>query len=84
MTKPVAAPTGFDAICGVVESGIGLAVVSKTAAVRCRRTMAIHVIPLSDPWALRHLRICLRDLNSLPAHAQSLVEHLRARHPASG
>jgi molybdate transport repressor ModE-like protein len=75
---------GFDAICRVVESGIGLAVVSKTAAIRCQRTMAIRVVPLSDPWALRHLHICVRGLGSLPGHAQSLVEHLRARHPASG
>jgi DNA-binding transcriptional LysR family regulator len=70
---------GFDAICRVVESGIGVAVVSKSAALRCRKTMTIKVIPLTDPWALRHLRICVRDLASLPAHAQSLVEYLRAR-----
>ena len=70
---------GFDAICRVVESGIGVAVVSKSAALRCRRTMTINVIPLTDPWALRHLRICVRDLASLPAHAQSLVGYLRAR-----
>jgi DNA-binding transcriptional LysR family regulator len=72
---------GFDAVCRVVESGIGVAVVSQSAALRCRKTMAINVIPLTDPWALRHLRICLRDLAALPAHAQSLVEHLRARRP---
>jgi DNA-binding transcriptional LysR family regulator len=71
----------FDAICRVVESGIGIAIVSRTAALRRRKTMAIDVIPLADPWAVRHLRICVRDLASLPAHAQSLVEHLRARRP---
>ncbi len=67
---------GFDAICRVVESGIGVAVISKAAAERCRRSMAIHLVSLSDPWALRHLRICVRDLGSLPAHAQRLVGHL--------
>jgi len=70
---------GFDAVCRVVESGIGLAIVSRSAARRCQTTMAIQVIPLTDPWALRHLRICVRGLGSLPAHAQMLVEHLRAR-----
>jgi DNA-binding transcriptional LysR family regulator len=69
---------GFDTVCRAVESGIGLAVVSKIAALRCRKTMAIRVIPLTDPWTLRHLRICVRRLRSLPMHAQSLVEHLRA------
>jgi DNA-binding transcriptional LysR family regulator len=67
---------GFDPICRVVESGIGVAVVSKTAALRCRRSMAIRVVPLTDPWALRHLRICVKSLRALPVHAQSLVRHL--------
>ncbi|MBX9942497.1 MAG: LysR family transcriptional regulator [Reyranella sp.] len=67
---------GFDAVCRVVESGIGLAVVPRAAAERCRRSMAIRPIALSDPWALRHLRICVRDLGALPAHAQRLVGHL--------
>ncbi|MDP1839679.1 MAG: LysR substrate-binding domain-containing protein, partial [Reyranella sp.] len=67
---------GFDAVCRIVESGIGVAVVSKAAAERCRRSMAIRLVSLSDPWARRHLRICVRDLGSLPAHAQRLVGHL--------
>ena len=69
---------GFDAVCRAVESGIGVAVVSKIAALRCRKTMTIRVIALTDPWTLRYLRICVRRVRSLPAHAQSLVEHLRA------
>ncbi|MFK4985717.1 LysR substrate-binding domain-containing protein, partial [Klebsiella pneumoniae] len=31
---------GFDALCRVVESGIGVAVVSRSAALRCRKSMA--------------------------------------------
>jgi molybdate transport repressor ModE-like protein len=68
---------GFDAICRIVASGIGVAVVSRTAALRCRRSMAIRVVPLTDVWALRHLQICVKSLRALPLHAQSLVEHLR-------
>jgi DNA-binding transcriptional LysR family regulator len=68
---------GFDAICRVVASGIGVAVVSRTAAQRCRRSMPIGVVTLADPWALRHLRICVKSLRGLPVHARSLVEHLR-------
>ena len=68
---------GFEAVCRAVETGIGVAVVSRVAAERCRQSMAIKLIALSDPWALRHLRICTRDLATLPAHAQWLVEHLR-------
>lgn len=68
---------GFDAVCRIVASGIGVAVVSRTAALRCRRSMPLRVVPLTDTWALRHLRICVKSLRTLPAHAQSLVEHLR-------
>lgn len=67
---------GFDAVCRMVEQGVGLAVVPETAARRCRRSMAIRAVPLSDPWALRRLSICVRRLDALPAHARRLVEHL--------
>jgi DNA-binding transcriptional LysR family regulator len=68
---------GFDAVCRMVEQGVGLAVVPQTAARRCRRSMAIRAVPLSDPWALRQLVICVRRLDALPAHARRLVERLR-------
>lgn len=67
---------GFDAVCRMVEQGVGLAVVPETAARRCRRSMAIRAVPLSDPWALRRLSICVRSFDALPAHARRLVEHL--------
>lgn len=67
---------GFDAVCRMVEQGVGLAVVPESAARRCRRSMAIRAVPLSDPWALRRLSICVRSLDALPAHARRLVEHL--------
>jgi len=70
--------TGFDAICRMVVTGIGLAVLPDIAAQRCRRTMAIRIVPLTDSWALRHLSICVRSFKSLPIHAQRLVEHLSA------
>jgi DNA-binding transcriptional LysR family regulator len=70
---------GFDAVCQVVGSGIGVAVVPATAARRYRRSTAIRIVPLADTWAPRHLTICVRSLATLPPHGQRLVEHLRAR-----
>jgi DNA-binding transcriptional LysR family regulator len=67
---------GFDAVCRVVATGIGLAVVPETAARRCQPSMPIRIIPLTDAWALRHLTICVRSFKSLPVHVQRLVEHL--------
>ena len=69
--------SGFDATCKVVESGIGIAVVSKIAAERCRRSMAIAMVPLSDAWALRRLRICAKSFRALSAPARELVGVLR-------
>lgn len=69
---------GFDPICRLVDSGIGIAVVSRTAALRNRRALAIHMVALSDAWSRRRLRLCVRRLGALPVHARSLVEHLRS------
>ncbi len=71
--------SGFDAICRMVESGIGLAVLPETAARRSRHSMAVRIIPLTDKWALRRHAICVRNFASLPAHAKRLVECLRPR-----
>ena len=69
---------GFDAVCRMVERGAGLGIVPETAARRCRRSMAIQAVRLTDPWTLRQLTLCVRRLDALPIHAQRLVEHLRA------
>ncbi|HLG48403.1 MAG TPA: LysR family transcriptional regulator [Reyranella sp.] len=75
---------GFDALCRVVESGIGVAVVSRSAALRNAKSMAIRVVPLLDPWAHRRLRLCVKSGSALPAPARALLAHLResgaARH----
>lgn len=67
----------FDAICRMVESGVGIAVVPATAARRSRKAAAIRIASLTDPWSLRHLKLCVRRLSELPMQAQLLVEHLR-------
>jgi DNA-binding transcriptional LysR family regulator len=73
---------GYDALCRVVESGIGVAVVSQTAAMRCRKTMAIRVVPLLDPWAHRKLRLCVKAERTLPGQARALLDHLIRRSSA--
>jgi DNA-binding transcriptional LysR family regulator len=69
--------SGFDAICRMAEAQIGVGVVPETAAQRCRRSMGIAMVRLRDPWAERHLTVCVRDLGALPAPARRLVAHLR-------
>jgi molybdate transport repressor ModE-like protein len=68
----------FDAVCRMVEAGVGVGIVPETTAQRAARTMAIRIVPLTDPWTLRDLTICVRDLDALAPTARQLVEHLRA------
>jgi DNA-binding transcriptional LysR family regulator len=67
---------GLDAVCRMVESRVGIAVVPETAATRCRRTMALSTLELTDTWAVRQLIVCVRRKEALPAHTRRLVEHL--------
>lgn len=67
---------GFEAVCRMVEHGVGLGIVPETAAERCGRTMAIRKVHLLDAWALRHLTICVRRFGALPTYTQALIQHL--------
>jgi DNA-binding transcriptional LysR family regulator len=68
---------GFDAVCRMVETGVGIAIVPEASAKRSKRSMRIDAVRLQDSWANRRLAICVRNLHSLPAGARQLVEHLR-------
>jgi DNA-binding transcriptional LysR family regulator len=68
----------FDAVCRLVECGVGIGIVPETTALRSARTMAIRRVALTDSWALRKLTICLRREAELPRYARDLVRHLAA------
>jgi DNA-binding transcriptional LysR family regulator len=68
----------FDAVCRLVECNVGIGIVPETTAHRVAKTMTIAVVPLTDPWAVRDLTICIRKFDELPLYARQLVEHLRA------
>ena len=67
---------GFEGVCRMVECGVGLGIVPETTARRASKTMAIAIVPLTEPWAARDLTICVRALKELPPYARELVEHL--------
>ena len=68
----------FDNVCRLVECGVGVGVVPKTTAARAAKTMRLGIVELTDDWALRELRICVRNLGELGLYARELVESLRA------
>ncbi len=67
---------GFDAICRMVERGVGLAVIPESSARRCRRFAKIRAVRLTDGWAVRRLYVCVRRMDALPVHARLMVECL--------
>ena len=67
----------FDGVCRMVEAGVGVGIVPETTARVSSRTLVIEAVPLADDWAVRELRLCVRDLAALTKHARRLVDHLR-------
>ncbi|MEF9415081.1 LysR substrate-binding domain-containing protein [Ralstonia sp. SM1864_UCD524_TZ4] len=67
----------FDAVCRMVERNVGVGVIPEHAAIRLQRSMGIRRVCLTDAWATRLLRICVRRFDDLPAYARQLIEHLR-------
>ena len=47
----------FDAVCHLVASGLGLAILPKAAALPIVRAMKLEWRPLADPWAQRRLLV---------------------------
>jgi len=68
----------FDAVCRLVECGVGVGVVPATTAARAARTMQLGVADLTDDWAIRDLTIVVRAGGELRPYAKALVESLRA------
>jgi len=66
----------FEAACRMVEANVGVAILPESAARRHAQTMAIAIVPLSDPWAVREMKICVRSLETLPTFARELVDLL--------
>jgi DNA-binding transcriptional LysR family regulator len=68
----------FEAACRMIEASVGVAILPGSAARRHAQTMAVAIVPLSDPWAIRSMQICVRHLDGLPLFARELVDLLIA------
>lgn len=66
----------FEAVCRLVASGGGLAIVPEAAARRSGEVTRLRLVRLGDPWAARKLLICVRDYAGLSAVARELVDTL--------
>lgn len=69
----------FDAVCRLVESGVGVGIVPRTTADRVASIASLAIVELSDGWAVRDLTLCVRRLDELRPVARDLVASLRPR-----
>lgn len=63
----------FDAVCHLVASGLGVAVLPKAAAQPIMRAMGLVSRPLADPWARRRLLVATAQGRQDPAVAQLIA-----------
>ncbi len=70
--------SNFEAICRMIEAGIGVSILPKSSALRLSHHTRIKLIRLSDDWVERNLVICVRVLRDLPSFAQDFVALLRS------
>jgi len=68
----------FEAMCRMIGARVGIGVLPESAARRHRRSESIRIVPLSNDWAVRDLKIIVRDLDALPGFARKLVDALVA------
>jgi DNA-binding transcriptional LysR family regulator len=64
----------FDAIRRLVQARMGLGVLPEACVLPYRQALGIASVPLLDAWAERALKICVRDLRTLPAPTRLFIE----------
>ena len=66
----------FEAVCKLVQAGLGIGVLPEVAAQAFVPLMGLRLIRFTDEWANRGMYVCVRDFESLPTIGRKLVEHL--------
>ena len=64
----------FDAMCRMIEAGVGIGVLPESSAIRQQRDAAIARVELDDAWALRERFLLIRDRDDLPPSARALLQ----------
>lgn len=72
--------SSFEAVCRMVEAGVGIGVIPESAALRNSRTMNLAILPINEPWVVRERSILVRDIDALPGCVKALINLLREHH----
>lgn len=66
----------FEAMCRMIEAGVGIGVLPLSAALRHRQTMKLEILELNEPWIKRERAVIVRELDGLPSCARALINEL--------
>lgn len=69
--------SSFEAVCRMIEAGVGIGIIPESAARRHSRTMRLAVVELNESWAVRERSILVRELEALPGSIRALIATLR-------
>ncbi|WP_443190885.1 LysR family transcriptional regulator [Pseudomonas indica] len=69
--------SSFEAVCRMIEAGVGIGIIPESAARRHSRTMRLAVVELDESWAVRERSILVRELEALPSSIRALIATLR-------
>lgn len=65
---------GFEAMCRMVEAGVGIGILPWSAALRLAKSTELALIELSEPWAVRERSILVKHPDTLPQYARDLID----------
>ncbi|WP_321793532.1 LysR family transcriptional regulator [Caballeronia sp. J97] len=68
---------GFDAVCRMVQAGMGVGVLPMQVFEAMGRQLGLAAVALEDEWAARSLVIVVRDSDALSPVSRLLFDHLR-------
>ncbi|OEC36460.1 DNA-binding transcriptional regulator, LysR family [Pseudomonas cuatrocienegasensis] len=68
--------SSFEAICRMIEAGVGIGIIPESAARRHSRTMQLVTLQLDEVWAVRERSMLVRELDALPGSVRALIDTL--------
>ena len=80
--KPRMHVTSYDALCLMIEAGLGIGIMPRRVAESNARALRIRYLALSEPWAHRVLALCIRSYDGLSPAAKLLTDHFLRDTPA--
>ncbi len=66
----------YDAMCRMIQAGVGIGIMPEMVARRHENFSEINIIYLSNEWATRELRICVRKKEDLPIFTRELIDFI--------